>query len=108
MANAYAPGDFSWWNSRDDAELCDTAYRAVTKCELWGWLKDYYLPNGTSYVMASCMVPELLMLADDLEEDQHSGSTMNWTLFQMHQCARLGWDEYVSRSLAGLRQATPR
>ena len=62
------------------------ADKAITECDLWGWLKTYVPDEGNGFMFAQH--PNLDRINEAMKYEGHSGSSYAWTLRVMEQIAK--------------------
>lgn len=89
-----------------DATMLDDAYEAVTKADMWEYLRLPTSPGKDGFMFSSAF--ELAAITAEMTYKGHSGASYAWTMRQMERIAKLGWDTYAndtrsSRALVQLR-----
>lgn len=92
-----------------DAASCvmlTDAYQAVTKCDLWDWLRGYVPGETTGFMWATG--PELDRINHAMEYAGHSGASYGWTMRTLYAIALAnGWDSYKARAIACWPKSCP-
>ncbi len=81
--------------SSHDAEMLFDAENAVTKAELWSWLKTSDLD-----ILRDVMFDKI---SDQMTYKGHSGSSFGWTMVNMKSMATLGWETWANNARQKLR-----
>ena len=97
MSEYYQPGDFSFYQSKWEAEMLKNAYDAISKEELWNFLRDNSPPEGKGFMFWDA--PELKRLMPHMEPIGHSGASYGFTMRAMEYIAKNTWDHFVKRTL---------
>jgi hypothetical protein len=69
-----------------EAEMLADADKAITECDLWGWLKTYVPDEGNGFMFAQH--PNLDRINEAMKYEGHSGSSYAWTMRVMEQIAK--------------------
>lgn len=98
ITNFPAAGTFDWMTDRNSAECVESAYKAVSLAEGWEFLKTY-VPTAGKGFMFSTPPPKLQQINIKISElyDGHSGSSYGWTMRQIEDIAKNGWEAWVTR-----------
>ena len=75
-----------------EVTLLRDAYTAVTKCELWEWLKTYSPEEGRGFMFSSH--PNLDRINNEMTYTGHSGASYGWTMRVIENIAKKGWDAH--------------
>jgi hypothetical protein len=96
--NFPAAGTFDWMKDRHSAQMVESAYRAVSSVEGWEFMKTY-VPEAGKGFMFSTPPPRMQQINDKIYElyDGHSGSSYGWTMRQIEDIAKKGWEAWVTR-----------
>ena len=87
------PGDFSVLPiSESTKEMLEDAYNAITRNELWDYMKTYEPNKGFMFSEPSS---EILRINNSLKYDGHSGASYSCTMREMQFIAKHGWKSYV-------------
>ena len=73
--------------------MLQDAYDAISKCELWDWMRDFtpHANEGFQFTQH----PNLTLISGELKYTGHSGSSWAWTMRVMEMIAKKGgWDIY--------------
>ena len=90
-------GDFSSLGIESyQAEMLSDAYKAITLCELWDYMKSYSPPEEQGF-MFSQPSPEIARINQAMKYDGHSGSSYGYTMRVMEFIAKNGWNAYTKR-----------
>jgi len=78
-----------------------SAFKAITKCELWPWFNDF--DSSDNFMFSSCLEIDLLRaeLSKDRVNGYHSGASYGFVLRQMEYIAKNGYEKYKSEYLQG-------
>jgi len=71
-----------------EVEMLQDADDAITKCNLWDWLKEYKTEEGNGFTLGTH--PNLNKIIDSMTFG-HSGSSFAWVMVQMKDIAKRGW-----------------
>jgi len=95
----HLPGDFTFIpaNLDDDPEfplqiILTDAFQAVTAAECWELIKQE--PNGGAFGFSTD--PWISKITAEMKYEGHTPSSWAWTMYQMQNIARDGWDAYVA------------
>jgi hypothetical protein len=96
--NFPAAGTFDWMRDRASASVVEPAYKAVSLAEGWEFLKTYQPEAGKGF-MFSNPPPKLEQINTKIHElyDGHSGGSYGWTMRQIEDIAKNGWEAWVTR-----------
>lgn len=72
-----------------EAMMLQDADSAITKCNLWEWLRDYTPGDGKGFMFSDH--PNLEKINAAMKYGGHSGSSYGWTMRQMEYIAKHGW-----------------
>jgi hypothetical protein len=87
-----------------EAAMLQDMDAAVTKANMWDWLKMYEPPADKGFMWDNH--PNISIISSKLEHDGHSGASFAWTLRNIQFVAQNGWDKYCEVSaLAEARAA---
>lgn len=86
---------FSTLYTSDETLMLADAHAAITKCELWDWMKNYE-PDDTRGFMLS-RHPNLERINAAMTFEGHSGSSYAWTMRVMEDIAKRGWEPHKNR-----------
>jgi hypothetical protein len=85
--------DFSSLYSAYECEMLQDAYDAITKCDLWDWMRTY-TPHANEGFMFSTH-PSLAQIQSGMKYTGHSGASWGWTMRTMESIAKAGgWDAF--------------
>jgi hypothetical protein len=73
-------------------DMLRDGYSAVSRCELWDWLKTYEPEEGKGF-MYSKPTPEMERINSEITTD-HSGSTYGFVMRRMQYIAKHGYDGF--------------
>ena len=77
------------------ADMLQDADDAVTKCELWDWLKNVPTPTKEDEGFMFSVDPNIMKIDKEMKlYDYHSGSSYGWTMRQMEYIAKNGWESF--------------
>ena len=75
-----------------EASLLEDAYRAISITHLWGFMKREEPPSDQGY--SYWLNENLMTITGHMKlASSHSGASYGWTMRQMQQIAKRGWDE---------------
>ena len=89
------PHNYSDLFYEPEVVMLQDADNAITTCELWGWLKNYVPEENKGFMFSEH--PNLTRINNAMKYQGHSGSSYGWTMRQMEQIAKLGWDEFCAQ-----------
>lgn len=76
-----------------------SAHNAISRCELWNWLKNYEVDQGRGF-MFTRNVPQLDKLSEEMDKDPvnggHSGASYGCTMRNMEFIAKHGYQAFKS------------
>jgi len=74
-----------------------SAHQAISRCELWNWLRNYEPEEGKGFMFAR-NVPELDKLSEEMNKDPindgHSGASYGCTMRNMEYIAKHGYEAF--------------
>ena len=76
-----------------EAFLLDDGFKAITRCNLWDWLKT--IPLSEEFFHLTC--PEIDRIRSEVIPAEHTPPSFAWMMRQMLQIAHLGSAEYTRR-----------
>lgn len=76
----------------NEAMMLQDADDAITKCNLWTWLKDYEPEDGKGFMFGNH--PNLDKINNAMTYGGHSGSSYGWTMRCMESIAKDGWEVF--------------
>ena len=76
-----------------ESKLLRDAHEAITKCDLWDWMRSYTPQEGLGFVFTSHPNLDAINKAMKMMDD-HSGGSYGWTMRQMESIAKIGWDAH--------------
>ncbi len=80
----------------DECVMLEDADQAITKCDLWDWIKNYAPEENQGFLFSRH--PNLDRIHSAMKYEGHSGSSYAWTMRIMEQIARVGWDTYREKA----------
>lgn len=80
--------------SEHEAGMLADAYRAVTKADMWEYLRSPAAPDDAGFMLSNAI--ELAAINAEMKHG-HSGASYAWTMRQMEAIAKGGWDAYANR-----------
>lgn len=87
--------DFTILFPKQDAALLQHAYDAITKLNLWEWLREFTPHPNEGFMLT--IHPNLDMISEALKDDSHSGGSFVSTMRVMELIAKTGgWDAYLA------------
>jgi hypothetical protein len=81
-----------------EAMMLQDAYDAVTKADMWDYLKLPTTPGKDGFMFSPAI--ELAAINAEMVFDGHSGASYGWTMRQMESIAKKGWETYAKTVLA--------
>jgi hypothetical protein len=81
--------------TQQEAEMLADAYQAVTKADMWEYLRLPSTPGKDGFMFSSDI--ELAAINSEMTYSGHSGASYAWTLRQMEAIAKGGWEAYANR-----------
>ena len=92
----YGNGEFDFVTNDFEREFLKSAHKAISKCELWEWLR-IYIPHEDKGFMWS-LSPELDRINEELMKDpinnNHSGFSYGMVMRIMEYIAKNGYESY--------------
>jgi hypothetical protein len=82
----------------DDSIMLADAYQALTKADLWDYMKEPSTPGKDGFMF--CTDLELVVLSRYMKYDKHSGHSYGWTMRVMKDIATYGMDGHKKRIIA--------
>lgn len=77
------------------ATMLADAYQAVTKADMWEYLRLPTTPDKDGFMLSSAI--ELAAINAEMQFQGHSGASYAWTIRQMEAIAKGGWEAYANR-----------
>jgi hypothetical protein len=84
--------------SPDDSIMLADAYDAITKADLWDYMRKPSTPGKDGFMF--CTDAELVVLSHFMKYDKHSGASYGWTMRVMEDIAKSGMDGHKKRIIA--------
>lgn len=81
--------------SKNEATMLADAYEAITKAEMWDYLRLPSTPGKDGFMFSPAI--ELAAINAEMTYDGHSGASYAWTMRQMEAIAKGGWEAYANR-----------
>jgi hypothetical protein len=82
--------------STNEATMLADAHAAVTKAEMWDYLRKTTTPGGDGgFLFTKDM--EVTSIIAEMTYQGHSGASQAWVLRQMEAIAKGGWTAYANR-----------
>lgn len=78
-----------------EAKMLADAYDAITKADMWAYMRLPSTPGKDGFMFSSAM--ELALINAEMQFQGHSGASYAWTLRQMEAIAKGGWEAYAAR-----------
>lgn len=104
--STFIPGDFSYLGDDHEISMTRNAYDAVSRTEMWSWLKTYNPPGGEGFMFSRH--PNVAIIGNKMEEcpnpPGHSGSSFGFIMRRMQQIAILGEEAYRTKYLSARRR----
>lgn len=85
--------NFETMYSAHESEMLKDAYEAITKCDMWEWLKTFTPHANEGFLLVTH--PNLDILYETLKYQGHSGSSWAWTMRIMQNIAKIGWTAHL-------------
>jgi hypothetical protein len=82
------------FDTREATMLAD-AYDAVTRAEMWEYLRLPTTPGKDGFMFSTAI--ELSLISAEMHYGGHSGSSFAWVMRQMESIAKGGWTDWVKR-----------
>lgn len=87
--------DFTILFPAHEAGLLQHAYDAITKLNLWEWMREFTPHPNEGFLLTTH--PHLTLISEALKEDGHSGGSFASTMRVMERIAKTGgWDVYLA------------
>jgi hypothetical protein len=87
-------GDFK---GHDDEQMLKNMYDAITRLDLWDWLKTYKPEEGKGFLWSTA--DEITQISNAVLDDGHSGPSFAFCLRHMESIAKNGWEHYYKNIL---------
>ena len=81
--------------SRYETPMLEDAYRAITTCDLWDWMRTYTPEDTRGFMYGNHPNQERINRA--MTYTAHSGASYGWTMRAMEDIAKHGWDAHKNR-----------
>lgn len=78
-----------------ESTMLGDADQAITKCDLWDWLKNYKTDENRGFLFSRH--PNLDRIHSAMNYYGHSGASYAWTMRIMEEIAKVGWKNYRDR-----------
>jgi hypothetical protein len=92
----FGNGEFEFIESRAEREYYQNMHKAITRTELWGWLRNYTPPANCGFMMST--TPEMRRINDEASKEYvfggHSGSSHAFTMRAMQAIAKNGYEAF--------------
>lgn len=75
---------------KHEAMMLQDTDNAITKCDLWEWLKNYEPEDGKGFSFSNH--PNLDRISKSMKYEGHSGSSYSWCMRVMERIAKDGWE----------------
>jgi hypothetical protein len=97
LTNTYfGNGEFEFIESRSEREYYQNMHKAITRTELWFWMRNYTPPAGCGFIMHT--TPEMKRINDEASKEYvfggHSGSSHAFTMRAMEAIAKNGYEAF--------------
>jgi len=91
-------GTFDWMRDRHSAEMVESAYKGVSLAEGWEFLKTFVPEAGKGFMFSDppAKLQQINIKIGELYDD-HSGCSYGWTMRQIEDIAKNGWEAWVTR-----------
>lgn len=81
-----------------DVEMLEDMDTAITKANLWDWMKTYEPEEGKGFMFSRH--PNLDIIQANSKYGGHSGGSYAWTMRMMEELAKKGWNQFRLERLA--------
>lgn len=81
-----------------EVEMLQDMDNAITKSELWDWMKTYEPEEGKGFMFSNH--PNLDIIQKNMNYGGHSGASYGWTMRTMQELAKKGWKDFRLEHLA--------
>jgi hypothetical protein len=92
----FGNGEFEFIQSRSEREYYQNMHKAITRTELWVWLRNYTPPTNCGFMMST--TPEMRRINDEASKENvfggHSGSSHAFTMRAMEAIAKNGYEAF--------------
>jgi hypothetical protein len=88
--------DFEIVYSEFESMMLRDAYKAISKCNLWEWIRTYSPEKDKGFMFSEH--PNLDRINKAMEFDGHSGASYAITMRVMESIAKNGWETLKSQS----------
>lgn len=90
--------DFTILFPKDQATQLQHVYDAITKLNLWEWLREFTPHPSEGFLLTHH--PNLDLISEELKDDRHSRGSFASTMRTMELIAKTGgWDAYLGEHL---------
>jgi hypothetical protein len=92
----FGNGEFEFIQSRSEREYYQNMHKAITRTEMWHWLRNYTPPSNSGFMMRT--TPEMNRINDEASKENvfggHSGSSHAFTMRAMEAIAKNGYEAF--------------
>ena len=92
----FGNGEFEFIESRAEREYYQNMHKAITRTELWVWLRNYTPPADCGFMMST--TPEMRRINDEASKEDvfggHSGCSYAFTMRAMQAIAKDGYEAF--------------
>jgi hypothetical protein len=88
--------DFETVYSEFESMMFRDAYEAISKCNLWEWLRTYSPEKDKGFMFSEH--PNLTRINKSMKFDGHSGASYAITMRVMESIAKNGWEALKSQA----------
>jgi len=92
----FGNGEFEFIQSRSEREYYQNMHKAITRTEMWHWLRNYTPPSNSGFMMRT--TPEMNRINDEASKENvfggHSGSSHAFTMRAMEAIAKHGYEAF--------------
>jgi hypothetical protein len=78
-----------------ETKMLADAYQAVTKADMWEYLKLSSTPGKDGFMFSKDI--ELALITAEMQYGGHSGASFAWVMRQMEAIAKGSWQEWANR-----------
>ena len=92
-------GNFEFIEREEHIEMYKNMYSAISRCELWKWLREY-IPEEDKGSFFNSKRPEVYQIMSKMKEideeiaTNHSGSSFFYMLREMEYIAKNSYDDF--------------
>ena len=95
----YGNGEFDFIQDISHRELLKSAYKAISICELWNWMRIYEPSPDKGFMSSKSLELDRLnqQMWKDPINNSHSGSSYGLIMREMEYIAKNGYNKYKNR-----------